>query len=202
MNDNDDEESKKEEDDAYLDEDESEEQWRRKRFEREMFLKEKQLKSQAVAEVEDDDEDVLEESQFLKIGHKVMGRSQSSSQSNVSVEKTVGTLGSPDIKSAFSLTNKRGSFLSRNDQVLQRLAEYNKQTTNIALGTATAKNSRNFLFQTVSVMKTTEIEVKKRKTTDDTPRAIKKLRLSDNLSPAVKKKPERLGAKAKLFGNH
>ncbi|KAJ8972250.1 hypothetical protein NQ314_000268 [Rhamnusium bicolor] len=187
---------RKYEDDVYLDEEESEEQWRKMRFKRETFLEEKQKK------VQHSEGDLLSESQLLKTGHKVMLRSQSNSQGNTPVDKTKVTDRSPEIKQPFSLLNKRGSFLSRSDQVLQRLAEYNK-VTSVALGSA--KNSRHFLFQTVSLEETSISlnPIKKRKAMDGTPNAIKKLRLSSNLSPAASKKnPEKpYSAKTKLFGN-
>nr|XP_023017060.1 claspin-like isoform X2 [Leptinotarsa decemlineata] len=185
--------NKEDNDVCYLDEEESEEQWRKKRHEIEMFLKEKQLKSSI-----SDEFDLLSDSQsqLLKTGHKVI---QNSSQVSVPDSKPTVKSNSPDIKSTFSFMNKRGSFLSRNDQVLQRLADYNKQT-NTAVNSV--KNSRNFLFQTVTGAETTVTSVeKKRKAIGGTPRVIKKLRLSDNMSPAVgrKKKIDQPSAKAKLF---
>lgn len=64
----------------FLDEEESEEQWRKKRYLREQFLKEKQktLKS-------NESSDLLSNSQIVKIGHKVLQRS---STSNVSLPNT------------------------------------------------------------------------------------------------------------------
>ncbi|KAG5890226.1 hypothetical protein JTB14_028767 [Gonioctena quinquepunctata] len=188
------EENKEDNGEAFLDEEESEEQWRKKRHEIQMFLKEKQAKSESLT---DDNDDLLSDSQLLKIGHEVL---KSNSQSNTPVEKQPQvTSASPDIKSTFSFMHKRGSFLSRSDQVLQRLANYNKETT---IAANKAKNSRNFLFQTVAIESTISVgEEKKRKATDGTPKFIKKLRLSDNMSPAVnkKKKTDQLSAKAKLF---
>ncbi|XP_018573516.1 claspin-like [Anoplophora glabripennis] len=186
-------ETRKEEDDVYLEEEESEEQWRKRRHEREMFLKKKLINSQDL-----DDDNLLSDSQLLKIGQKVLQRSQSNSQNSTPIDKNNIVSESPVLKQSFTLLSKRGSFLSRNDQVLQRLAEYNK-VTSVTLGTATAKNSRNFLFQTVTVEETSVVSKdKKRKATDGTPSVIKKLRLTSNLSPAVKRKPS---TKTKLFGN-
>ncbi|XP_028135625.2 claspin isoform X2 [Diabrotica virgifera virgifera] len=194
------EEKKNSDDETGIDEDESEEMWRRKRHEREMFLKEKQSQ-----DFEDDDFDLLSGSEILKIGHKVMQKSLSSNlQGNQSTEKGFANGNSPIVKTAFSLVHKRGSFLSRGDEVLQRLAEYNKISTTSEVVTQKTKNSKNFLFQTVEVREATEklTIFNKRKATDATPRAIKKLRLTDNLSPAInrKKKPSKPDVKAKLFG--
>lgn len=70
------EEASKTEDNVYLDEEESEEQWRKKRYEREMFLKEKQKMNE--------DGDFLSYSQILKIGEKVLKRSTISSNASLS----------------------------------------------------------------------------------------------------------------------
>lgn len=59
---------RKDEDDIYLDEEESEEQWRRRRHEREMFLKSQKEKDR-------DSQDLLDSSQLLKIGQKMLQRS-------------------------------------------------------------------------------------------------------------------------------
>ncbi|CAG9837230.1 unnamed protein product [Diabrotica balteata] len=195
------EEEKKNSDDETggFDENESEEIWRRKRHEREMFLKEKQSQ-----EFDDDDIDLLSGSEILKIGHKVLQRSLSNSQGNQATEKSIANENSPIVKTTFSLVHKRGSFLSRGEEVLQRLAEYNKISTTSEVIAQKAKNSKNFLFQTVEVREATEklTIFNKRKAADATPRAIKKLRLTDNLSPAIKrnKKPDKPDVKAKLFG--
>lgn len=67
------EEPPKTEDDIFLDEDdETEEQWRKKRYEREQFLKEKQKST---------DNDMFYNSQILKLGHKLLEKNNSSSGS-------------------------------------------------------------------------------------------------------------------------
>ncbi|KAJ8942320.1 hypothetical protein NQ318_005312 [Aromia moschata] len=176
------EEDRRAEDDVFIEEEESEEQWRKRRHEREMFLKEKLGKAKSLG----DDDDLLSESQLLKIGHKVIQRSQQHSQGSTPVEKAKADPDSPVGKQPFQLVNKRGSFLQRNDQVLQRLAEYNKTTLTVG-------GCEEF----------EDFPDKKRKATDGTPRVIKKLRLSENLSPALgrKKADKPQTAKAKLFGN-
>lgn len=66
MNEDDANADRKDEDDIYLDEEESEEQWRRRRHEREMFLK---------SQKDRDSQDLLDSSQLLKIGQKMLQRS-------------------------------------------------------------------------------------------------------------------------------
>ncbi|XP_056639001.1 claspin [Diorhabda sublineata] len=191
----DDDTKKNSDDEIGFDEDESEEQWRRKRHEREMFLKEKQ------SQEFNDDIDLLSKSEILKLGHKVIQKSLSNPQGYTLLEKTKDENDSSSTKTQFSLLHKRGSFLNRGDQVLQKLAEYNKLSTTTTTVVQKVKNSKSFLFQTVEVQATDEklsILSKKRKAVDGTPKIIKKLRLTDNLSPAVKKK-NKFSSKSKLF---
>lgn len=90
-------ENAKEDDDVYFDEEESEEQWRRRRHEREMFLKEKLEKSQRY-----EDENLLGDSQLLKIGHEVLRRSQKGSSQGNEVKESPSE--SPKFKSTFTLS--------------------------------------------------------------------------------------------------
>lgn len=93
-------ETKRGEDDIYLEEEEeeNEEQWRKRRHEREMFLKEKSKKSEEL-----NDDNFLRESQLLKIGQRVLQRSQSNSQNNTPVDKNDDISGSPILKHSFTL---------------------------------------------------------------------------------------------------
>lgn len=92
------EEEAKRDDDVYLDEDESEEQWRRKRYERELFLKEKQQSSQL-----NDTVDLLGDSQILKIGQKLLQRSISSSSNSLpnTPNENQDVIGVKTVKSSF-----------------------------------------------------------------------------------------------------
>ncbi|XP_066138261.1 claspin-like [Euwallacea fornicatus] len=178
-------EERKDEDDIYLDEEESEEQWRKQRHQREMYLKKQQEKSRG--------QDLLQSSQFLKIGQKILQRSVSlNSQHNEKTET------SPDKSLIFNLQNKRGSFLNRSDQVLQRVAEYTAAEIQVD---SSKKTTKHFLFQSVSMSEVTmaSAQNKKRKALDSTPNVLKKLRLSTNLSPAVKKKLDKPQKSKKLF---
>ncbi|XP_066244848.1 claspin-like [Euwallacea similis] len=179
-------EERNDEDDVYLDEEESEEQWRKQRHQREMYLKKQQEKSRG--------QDLLQSSQLLKIGQKVLQRSLSlNSQPNEKSET------SPDKSLIFDLQNKRGSFLNRSDQVLQRVAEYTAAEIQVD---SSKKTTKHFLFQSVSMSEVTvgSAENKKRKALDSTPNVLKKLRLSTNLSPAIKKKLDKPERSKKLFG--
>uniref|UniRef100_A0A1Y1KHU8 Claspin n=1 Tax=Photinus pyralis TaxID=7054 RepID=A0A1Y1KHU8_PHOPY len=169
----------KDEDDVYLEEDESEEQWRRARHQREMFLK-----SQEQNGVDDLDSDILSnnDSQVFKIGQEAFQRS-------LSHDKNTST----DLHSKTSFfSNTRGSFLSRTDRFLTRLAGMTKVTSTVNV----VKTSKKIVFHTTSF--TSENEDKsnnKRKASDGTPVAIKKLRLTSNFSPSISTRDQ----KTKLF---
>ncbi|XP_050294813.1 claspin-like isoform X2 [Anthonomus grandis grandis] len=184
---------KQDEDDVYLDEEESEEQWRKKRHEREMFLQKQ--KSQIV----DSEDDVVGTSQLLKLGQKFLERSISLNSQNSSVsEQNKPDPTSPLKAVPFSILNKRGSFLNRTDRVLERVAEYTKDTT---INSGSKKTTKHFLFQSSAVIADTAAatESKKRKAAEGTPNVIKKLRLNTNLSPAFKKRVDKSERSKKLF---
>lgn len=143
---------KRDDDDVYLDEEESEEQWRKMRHKREMFLKKKSTT--------EDDDSILSDSQILKAGQQILKSKPSGSQSSTPADKPDEDSKEPfsllvsrvclafykiEKSIVFILKSKRGSFLRRSDQVLQRLAEYNKVTTTAS----TVKNSKCFVFQTI-----------------------------------------------------
>ncbi|KAI4467903.1 claspin [Holotrichia oblita] len=160
---------------VYLDEDENEEKWRKMRYEREVFLKKQLERSQSL----DLEENIVAEanSQIMKLGQKAIKRSISASQNDnttIQEKKTITTK-----LLSTSLLTKRGSFLTRSDQVLQRVAEFTR-TLNADVGST--KNSKKFIFNVVS--ESTNLMDKKRKASNSTPTAIKKLRL-DHLSPSV-----------------
>ncbi|GJQ76720.1 hypothetical protein Trydic_g15568 [Trypoxylus dichotomus] len=163
----------------YLDEDENEEKWRKMRYEREIFLKKSQ-RSQSV----DLEEDlpVNAASQIIKLGQAAIKRSLSTPQ-NVSVQSEKHMAPAKLENPSGILLNKRGSFLTRPDQVLERVAEFTKTLAGVASNT---KNSKNFVFQSVSESTKTILMNKKRKAMVDSPPAIKRLRLN-NLSPLVQK---------------
>ncbi|XP_046688500.1 claspin-like, partial [Homalodisca vitripennis] len=123
-------------DDDNADEDEDEESWRRSRHEREQYLKEHKRES---------------DSQLLKLGQKALKRMSSSSQ-ETKLTPTVDPLASPNPKKPFQQLLKRGSFLTRGEQVLSRLAQMvasSDATTNVNQ----PKNSRNFVFASISPTK-------------------------------------------------
>ncbi|KAG8323680.1 hypothetical protein J6590_001424 [Homalodisca vitripennis] len=134
-------------DDDNADEDEDEESWRRSRHEREQYLKEHKKKVEQLELVVEEESD----SQLLKLGQKALKRMSSSSQ-ETKLTPTVDPLASPNPKKPFQQLLKRGSFLTRGEQVLSRLAQMvasSDATTNVNQ----PKNSRNFVFASISPTK-------------------------------------------------
>lgn len=189
---------KNENDEEYLDETaaDSEEIWRKKRHERVLFLQSRKISQ----EIENDDI-ILSSTSILKLGQKAIVRNASTSQNATTVteeeEKVLQKQISLTVKQPFTLLNKRGSFLSRGEKVLAKVAEFTKSNERVS-GKGPTKFSRNFLFSTV--LSETDLDnTKKRKADDGTPTAIKKLRLN-NLSPALNRSSGKNSAK-KLFSN-
>ncbi|KRT78334.1 hypothetical protein AMK59_6408 [Oryctes borbonicus] len=137
---------------VYLDEGEDEEKWRKMRYEREVFLK-KQLQRSQTLDI-DDDLSVKASSQIIKLGQAAMKRSISTSQNIPVVSERQVAPAKLENSSGF-LLNKRGSFLTRSDQVLERVAEFTKTFT----GVSNTKNSKNFIFQAISGSTETTITV-------------------------------------------
>ncbi|XP_044744111.1 claspin-like [Coccinella septempunctata] len=157
-----------EDDDIYLEEDETEEQWRKERHQREML----KLKQQSQQE----EDSLIIDSQSLSFAHKSL---KIKSQTSLNSQTVCSELdSSPKVKQQFALLSKRGSFLSRGDKILQKIAETSKVTF-------ASKNTNRIVFQTI------DEDTKKRKASstnigDSTPVALKKLRLS-GLSPGLNK---------------
>ena len=70
---------KRDDDDIYLDEEETEEHWRKMRHKREMFLKKKSGG--------DDEDNILSDSDILKIGQQVLKTKSLSSQNSTPTNK-------------------------------------------------------------------------------------------------------------------
>lgn len=149
-------------DEEQVDNDDEEDDavWRKQRHEREMFLKEQREKQKKEGGVlhEDADEDkdeVLENSELLQLGKSVLFKSRSTSL-EMSAPKdpppsklTVhNPLLSPDAKKGSIFLSKRGSFLSRGDGVLAKLAKITGSAKENAMSGPTRKG--NFVFSAIS----------------------------------------------------
>ncbi|KAL0269356.1 UNVERIFIED_CONTAM: hypothetical protein PYX00_007119 [Menopon gallinae] len=120
------------------DEQEEDEQSAKIRHEKELFwLK---LKSRREEVGLDDDE---HGSSLLKLGKVVMEKSTRITMSKERVRTTTADIDESIVKTPFALTNQRGSFLSRNEEFLSRLAKFTANATDNILG---PKHSKNFVF--------------------------------------------------------
>ncbi|XP_021936176.1 claspin isoform X3 [Zootermopsis nevadensis] len=167
---------------------EDEELWRRMRHEREIFLQQQIKSGSRVDGVLSDELD----SQLLKLGWAALKRinSQDPADRPGSIRETMlDILVSPDTKRPFKLLTKRGSFLARGENALARIADVTR--TSAGGPSVGPKNSRNFVFATVSPEKAEEsggadlasAQTKKRKQDlQVTPRVVKRLRISDEHS--------------------
>ncbi|XP_027638818.2 claspin isoform X1 [Falco peregrinus] len=139
--------------------DETEVKWRKERFEREQWLREQKEKN------EDEEEEIGEDSQFMKLAKKVTAKSlQKKASPAVAVQDTVLLPRNPfeTFRPASDMQIKNGSLLNRPKAVLQKLAAMSDLNPNAP------RNSRNFVFHTLSPDKSEEakekskLQVKKR----------------------------------------
>ncbi|KFO81281.1 Claspin, partial [Cuculus canorus] len=132
--------------------DETEAKWRKERFEREQWLREQKEKNK-----EQEEEEIGEDSQFMKLAKKVTAKSlQKKASPAVMVQDT--TLLPRNPFETFRPTNdvqiKNGSLLNRPKAVLQKLAAMSDLNPNAP------RNSRNFVFHTLSPDKNEEAKEK------------------------------------------
>ncbi|XP_051494185.1 claspin isoform X2 [Apus apus] len=142
--------------------DETEAKWRKERFEREQWLREQKEKNM---EQEEEEEEIGEDSQFMKLAKKVTAKSlERKASPAVVVQETTLLPRNPfeTFRPASDIQIKSGSLLSRPKAVLQKLAAMSDLNPNAP------RNSRNFVFHTLSPDKSEEakekskLQVKKR----------------------------------------
>ncbi|KAF7245718.1 Claspin [Varanus komodoensis] len=125
--------------------DETEAKWRKERFEREQWLREQSEKG--------DEEDVDEDSQFMKLAKKVTVKSlQKKATPSILDQETKSLPRNPfeTFQPASNPQLRNGSLLNRPKAVLQKLAAMSDLNPNAP------RNSRNFVFQTLSPIKNEE----------------------------------------------
>ncbi|XP_042649842.1 claspin isoform X2 [Tyto alba] len=141
--------------------DESEAKWRKERFEREQWLREQKEKNKE----QEEEEEIGEDSQFMKLAKKVTAKSlQKKASPAVVVQDTTLLPRNPfeTFRPASDIQIKNGSLLNRPKAVLQKLAAMSDLNPNAP------RNSRNFVFHTLSPDKNEEakekskLQVKKR----------------------------------------
>ncbi|NXF85538.1 CLSPN protein, partial [Eubucco bourcierii] len=140
--------------------DETEAKWRKERFEREQWLREQKEKNK-----EQEEEDIGEDSQFMKLAKKVTAKSlQKKASPAVVVQDTTLLPRNPfeTFRPGNDAQIKTGSFLNRPKALLQKIAAVSD------LNPSAPRNSRNFVFHTLSPDKSEEakekskVQVKKR----------------------------------------
>ncbi|XP_006867672.1 PREDICTED: claspin [Chrysochloris asiatica] len=127
--------------------DETEARWRKERIEREQWLRDQAQQGKIAAEEE---EEIGEDSQFMMLAKKVTARAlQKSANRNVVVQESKSVLRSPfeAIKPGSAHQLKTGSLLNQPKAVLQKLAALSD------LNPTAPRNSRNFVFHTLSPVK-------------------------------------------------
>ncbi|KAM6239791.1 claspin [Porphyrio hochstetteri] len=141
---------------------ETEAKWRKERFEREQWLREQKEKNK---EQEEEEEEIGEDSQFMKLAKKVTAKSLQKKASPAAVAQDMTLLPRNPFETfrpASNIQIKNGSLLNRPKAVLQKLAAMSDLNPNAP------RNSRNFVFHTLSPDKSAEakekakLQVKKR----------------------------------------
>ncbi|KAF5889381.1 claspin isoform X2 [Clarias magur] len=155
--------------------DQQELQRHKERLEREQWIREQSETSKKGKEVEEEEEKIGEEdSQFMKLAKKLTAKAlQKKETSSVPVQEKPVSNANPFLKPSKPVV-KRGSLLSQPRAVLQKLA-------NISEGNPLApRNTRGFLFQTLSPEKETPTSANPKK-------QIKKRAQTDTLAPVAKR---------------
>ncbi|KFQ76561.1 Claspin, partial [Phaethon lepturus] len=131
--------------------DETEAKWRKERFEREQWLREQKEKN------EEEEEEIGEDSQFMKLAKKVTAKSLQKKASPAVVAQDATLLPRNPFETfrpASDIQIKNGSLLNRPKAVLQKLAAMSDLNPNAP------RNSRNFVFHTLSPEKSAEAKEK------------------------------------------
>ncbi|NXJ15535.1 CLSPN protein, partial [Odontophorus gujanensis] len=136
--------------------DETEVKWRKERFEREQWLREQKEKN-TEQEEEEEEEDIGEDSQFMKLAKKVTVKSLQKRASPAVVVQDAKLLPRNPFETfrpASDIQIKNGSLLNRPKDILQKLAAMSDLNPNAP------RNSRNFVFHTLSPDKNEEAKEK------------------------------------------
>ncbi|XP_043915897.1 claspin [Protopterus annectens] len=133
--------------------DETEVKWRKERFEREQWLRE-QSQTGTVAK-DEDEEDIGKDSQFMKLAKKATVKALQKKVVLGGTQQEKKIVKNPFETLKLSTQVKNGSLLNRPKEMLQKLAAISDLNPNAA------RNSRNFVFHTVSPEKKQPAEEKK-----------------------------------------
>ncbi|KAI1231234.1 hypothetical protein IHE44_0008172, partial [Lamprotornis superbus] len=134
--------------------DETEVKWRKERFEREQWLREQKEKNK---EQEEEEEEIAGNNEFMKLAKKVTAKSLQKKASPAVVAQDTTLLPRNPFEAfrpAGDIQIKNGSLLNRPKAVLQKLAAMSDLNLNAP------RNSRNFVFHTLSPEKSEEAKEK------------------------------------------
>ncbi|XP_075051577.1 claspin isoform X2 [Mixophyes fleayi] len=140
--------------------DETDSKWRKERFEREQWLREQ---SQSGNVNKEEEEEIGEDSQFMKLAKKVTEKVLQRRATVETSEPKKPVCKNPfEVNRPFSLPKmKTGSLLNKPKEVLQKLATISNLNPNAP------RNSRNFVFRTLSPQRTVSTEKPKSKVRGD-----------------------------------
>uniref|UniRef100_A0A8C3NIV2 Uncharacterized protein n=1 Tax=Geospiza parvula TaxID=87175 RepID=A0A8C3NIV2_GEOPR len=133
--------------------DETEVKWRKERFEREQWLREQKEKNKE----QEEEEEIGGDSEFMKLAKKVTAKSLQKKASPAVVAQGSSLLPRNPFEAfrpASDIQIKNGSLLNRPKAVLQKLAAMSDLNPNAP------RNSRNFVFHTLSPEKSEEAKEK------------------------------------------
>ncbi|XP_041335389.1 claspin isoform X3 [Pyrgilauda ruficollis] len=153
---------------------ETEVKWRKERFEREQWLREQKEKNK---EQEEEEEEIGGDSEFMKLAKKVTAKSLQKKASPAVVAQGTAVLPRNPFEAfrpASDIQIKNGSLLNRPKAVLQKLAAMSDLNPNAP------RNSRNFVFHTLSPEKSEEAKEKSKP-------QVKKRGPSAVITPAAKR---------------
>ncbi|XP_077006433.1 claspin isoform X2 [Tamandua tetradactyla] len=126
--------------------DETEARWRKERIEREQWLRDQAQQGKIATE----EEDIGEDSQFMMLAKKVTARTlQKKANRTVVIQESESLFGNPFevVRLGSARQLKTGSLLNQPKAVLQKLAALSD------LNPSAPRNSRNFVFHTLSPVK-------------------------------------------------
>nr|XP_002750655.3 claspin [Callithrix jacchus] len=166
--------------------DESEARWRKERIEREQWLRDMAQQGKITAEEE---EEVGEDSQFMILAKKATAKAlQKNASRPVVIQESKSLLRNPfeAIRLGSALQVKTGSLLKQPKAVLQKLAALSD------LNPSAPRNSRNFVFHTLSPVKAeaakelSKSQVKRRGPSFVISPSPKRLKTDDNSTSGLK----------------
>ncbi|KAF4074075.1 hypothetical protein AMELA_G00250600 [Ameiurus melas] len=172
-----------EEEEEEEDVDQHELQRRKERLEREQWMREQSETSKRGEEVEEEDKIGEEDSQFMKLAKKLTAKALHKKETASVPLKEKPVCNANPFQKAFKPVVKRGSLLSQPRAVLQKLSNISDSNP------LAPRNSRGFLFQTLSPEKETPTSANPKK-------QFRKRAQADTMAPVAKRPCRETSAKS------